>query len=242
MEKKKFGILILPLIVFIAAAVAVVFMACYVLSEKADYDEQIIELQANGDEMQEKIKDLRSKLEADTDWEQWEWEQRVEKLQDLVDGIESEEPNALDILAYDLFKESSEWILASRLSEMYYFEVANPRVVVEIDGLTYSKRDILYSDVVKFFSEIFTGELLEDFVESNFVEVDGYAYRMEGAGSGTDVEKVKINRYSESNGKIKCKVICRFEWLNGDLSEENYYSMTLKFENGRYRVLQTSFY
>lgn len=242
MEKKKNGIIILPMIIFIIAAVAVGAMACYINAEKTEYDEQVAALQADADEMQGMIKDLRIKLEEAPDETQREMEQRVEKLQDLVDAIESENPNALDIIAHDLFKESSEWILASRLSEMYYFQVAHPRVVYETGTSIYSKRDILYSDVVKFFSEIFTGELLEDFVDSRFIDIDGYAYCMEGAGSGLGVRKIKVYKTSESGNKIQYRASFRGEVASGDLLEEEYCSMTIKYENGRYRVSQTSFY
>ena len=110
-----------------------------------------------------------------------------------------------------------------------------------INGVKYQKRNVLYSDVEKEYSEIFTGEALKKVLGKRFAEVDGYLYVSYGGATGWNISNIKVSRVSESNNGIE--YIVKYNDINEDdsVSEERSCNMTIKLVDGNYRISTTNY-
>lgn len=233
MEKKKK--LDLQSKLLIAAAVVIAGLICYMCVEKvidnknvAAYESKIVELQQTIGKLYQQIylgpKDEEGEADnthvsSGNDEDFWynAWSASNDELNSLYYADE----DITDTIAKLLFVRGVNKIWAQNISDLINYPIADPRVTTEVDGKIYIKRDVLYADVVKEYSRIFTGSLLEERLNERFIDIDGYLYVSAGGGDlGETVGQVEVTKVSESNGEFTYKVKYNLELPSGDYSEE----------------------
>lgn len=238
----------LPWALAVIAIIAAVAVCVYVGNEKIDcnidnVDAEIAELQQNVADLQSKVDSLQGEIDSkySGDGQRWEMEFKSEEMKQLIDAMPAEASNAIDIIAKDLFDQAT-----GRIGDLWYggtefLPFTKPSVDVKIGHYTYLKCDMLYSDIVKIYSEIFTGEALDDYLGHRFADVDGHLYAMRGGGmSGIGVKNIKLTRVDETNDEIKYKVSYAHDYNDGD-EVAGTCSMTIKLVNGCWRISEIDY-
>lgn len=147
----------------------------------------------------------------------------------------------VDEIAKDLFEKGSEKIRETQYNDYFEYERERPIVSTFINDDVYEKRTVLYSDVKKEYSEIFTGDVLENVLSIRFIEIDGYLYVRAGGATGWDVTNVNLERISETNGEIEYLVTYNNVNIDGGVEEEETCKMTVKLVDGNYRISKTDY-
>lgn len=235
MEQKKAKKLDLQSKLLIVAAVVIAALICYMCIEKVidinnvkAYEAKIVELQQTigklyqdfylGTDEAGEADETDGSDVADDDY----WYTAWSECRDELDSLYYADEDITDTIAKLLFIRGVHIIWAQNISDLSKYPIADPRVTTEIDGQVYVKRDVLYSDVVKEYSRIFTGDLLEERLNQNFAEIDGYLYVVAGGGDlGESVVNVEVTKVSESNGEFTYRVKYDLQATGGNISQEN---------------------
>lgn len=255
MNKKKNGRLDLQSKLLIAAAVIIAGLVCYMCVEKVIDNKNAAAYEARSIELQQTIARLEAELylgkgdskddddEADSvDSEEDYWEKAAMEFQDELISVYYTDEDIADTMAKILFRKAILKITDLRISDMNEYPESEPQVTTEINEKTYIKRDVLYADVVKEYSRIFTGDLLDDLLSERFIEKDGYLYVLEGGGDGgTDIYEVELTKASESDGEITYSVKYNTKAMNGDVSDYSTCTITLKAVDNGYALSQFDF-
>ena len=152
----------------------------------------------------------------------------------------TENLSATDKIAKELFEKGSYKIRETQYTDYYQYKDAQPLTEKTINGATYRKRNVLYSDVEKEYAKIFTGEALEKVMGKRFMNIDGYLYVKNGGATGWDVKIIELSKVSESNNEIKYIVkYCDSE--EDVLSAEQSCNMTIKLVSGEYKIVSTDY-
>ena len=146
----------------------------------------------------------------------------------------------IDEIAKKLFENGSEKIRETEYSDYSEYEQADPTVEKKINGNIYTKRNVLYEDVKKEYSKIFTGEALEKFLNIKFADVDGYLYVMEGGASGYSITNIKLTRTSSDNNTVKYSIKYN-DMFEEEVYEEESCNMTIKLENNEYKISEINY-
>ena len=146
----------------------------------------------------------------------------------------------IDEIAKKLFENGSEKIRETEYSDYSEYEQADPTVEKKINGNIYTKRNVLYEDVKKEYSKIFTGEALEKFLNIRFANVDGYLYVMEGGASGYSITNIKLTRTSSDNNTVKYSIKYN-DMFEEEVYEEESCNMTIKLENNEYKISEINY-
>lgn len=245
-EKKKRNVNIIVILLIVVVVVNVA-MSGYICYDKVNDKKVVAEYEANASDMQKKIDDLQKSVndmqtdsdenEDDSDYYEWLQNEFYEKRDELDDLYYSDE-DIVDIASRILFIKGASEMNGTVASDYPEFQRSEPSVQVMINDFLYDKCDVLYSDVVKKYSKIFTGNALDEFLSIRFADVDGYLYVMQGGASGWSVRDVKLTRVSESNGEIKYNVsyVSRFGFVEPYEDIEGTCTMTVKLVDGSYRI------
>jgi len=152
----------------------------------------------------------------------------------------------VDKIAKELFEKGSKKIRETQYASYDSYESAEPLTEKTINGITYQKKHVLYSDVKKQYSEIFTGDALDSVLIRRFMEIDGYLYVSYGGATGWDITNIKLSRVSENNNEIKYKV--EFNNIEGYDEKENDIisnkkscNMTIELVDGEYKISETDY-
>lgn len=155
---------------------------------------------------------------------------------------DDEELDDIDKIAKDLFEKGSLKIRETQYSDYYEYENKTERVDKEINGNTYLKSNLLYSEIENNYAEIFTGEVLKEILNIRFANVDGYLYIKCGGASGWGVTNIKVSKISEGNNEIN--YLIKYNNVNVadivDLEEQSC-NMTIKLVDGNYRISATDY-
>ena len=208
-------------------------------------------LQSTVDGLKSKVNSLKSKVKSlqeeldekySNDDLRWDMYFKAEELEELIDAMPADDPNAIDVIAKDLFDLGS-----GAIRDIWYNGTEsifpfidpysnNPDLEVTIGDRTYSKCDMLYSDFVKICSEIFTGEALDVFLNWMFTDVDGCLYAVYGGGmTGIGITNLNLTRVSEKSDEIKYNISYADSYIGGSESARTC-SMTIKLVNGSWRI------
>lgn len=241
-EKKKRNINIIAILLIVAVVVNVA-MSGYICFDKVNDKKVVAEYEANASDMQNKIDGLQKKLETgETDEIESAdyklYENRFLELRNELNELYYSDEDIVDIASRILFIKGASEMNGTVASDYPDFQRSEPSVQVMINDFLYDKCDVLYSDVVKKYSKIFTGDALDEFLSIRFADIDGYLYVMQGGASGWDVCNVKLTRVSESNGEIKYNVsyVSRFGFVEPYEDIEGTCTMTVKLVDGGYRI------
>lgn len=94
-------------------------------------------------------------------------------------------------MAKRLFTEASDMILCYEMfdtvSVMPYSDEAVLGQTEEIDGVAYIDTGIAYDEVVQYLDSVFSGQILEDFLNKYFRNIDGIAYAAQGEKMSGDL-------------------------------------------------------
>lgn len=166
----------------------------------------------------------------------------TEKEQLLIEEEKKEDASeASDEIAKSLFEKGSQKIRETQYTDYSQYEAVQPTVEKTIDGVKYQKRDVLYSDVEKEYSEIFTGEALKNVLGKRFAEVDGDLYVSYGGATGWDVTDIEVSKVSEKNNEIEYTVTYKDVNIDDSVTEEKSCKMIVEFDDGNYRISSTNY-
>ena len=200
-------------------------------------------LQSNVDSLKSTVESLQEKLDSkySDDEQRWEMEFKAKELEELIDAMPSKDPNAIDIMAKYLFDIGRSLIEYMGDAEFRAHNFVEPEVKVTKNGYTYSKCDISYSGAEGFYSQIFTGNALKNFMSIRFTDIDGDLYAIPGGGSsGHGVKNINLTRVSETKDEIKYKISYAYT-LNGGYEDARTCTMTIKLVNGSYRISEIDY-
>lgn len=248
---------ILPWALAGIAIIAAVVIFVYADRAKIDYDTEakipelqesnaalqstVDELQSNVDILQSKVDSLYGEIDSkySSDEQLWDMKFKTEEMERLIDAMSSDDPNAIDVIAYDLFEEGSAQIRQLRYYGTEFLPFITPHIEAKVGDSTYCKCDMLYSDAVKIYSQIFTGEALEKYMGHMFADIDGYLYAfLGGGGSGTNFGNVEVTRVSETENEIQYKISYSH---NFGVETFDTCSMTIKLVNGSWRISEIDY-
>lgn len=205
-------------------------------------------LQGNVDNLQSTVNGLQeeidSKYSGDELW--WGLQFKAEDMEELIASMPADDANAIDLIAAELFDRAAGRIGYIRYNGTEFLPFVNhssndPDFEITRGERTYSKCDMLYSDFVKIYSDVFTGEALDDFLNWMFTEKDGYLYAVYGGGmTGIGIENIKLTRISEKGNEIKYGITFDYSCFNSAVNADSC-SMTIRLENGVYKVSEIDY-
>ena len=267
MEKiKKIG-KILPWALLIIAVTVIVAEIRFINIEKENYDDynksiaetvseleaEAAELQAKSDKLQKEAADLQGK--ADFYQEQIDsYEDKPNEWQGVIDGLSQQvkqiytaDPEALDAFAKDLFMKGADKIAKNDYSTFPEFPdhryYTDQPLEITVDGSKYEmKRDAFYCFENEY-PDIFTDEMLDKVLKQRFTNIEGYLYVKEVEKGATEwgVVNAELTRISQTEDEIKYSVKYDRE-ENGKITDKGQTcTMTIKYEEGRYRISETDF-
>lgn len=235
MENKKGSLLTVFLII---AIILIGVMGVFMYMQKTEADRQIAELENNASKLQETINDLQGKIDTISNTINSNKTPEVDNTQDTTDTISD---SKADEIAKDLFEKGSQKIRETEYTDYYQYESAQPVTEKTINGVTYQKRNVLYANVEKEYSEIFTGEALKNVLGKRFAEVDGYLYVSYGGATGWDVTNIKVSRVSGNNNEIEYTVTYNDVEIDDSITEQYSCKMTVKLVDGNYRISKINY-
>lgn len=269
METIKKIVKILPWALFIIAITAIVAEVRYINIEKENYEsynkavaETVAELQEEGDRLQKKADELQKKIDnlpakAEFYQEQIDsysdkpnaWQGVIDGLSDQLKSVYSADKDALDALAKDLFMKASEKIAKNDYSTFPEYTkrkwdagVTEP-LEPTVDGTKYEMRGIPFYWLENEYSDTFTGELLDKVYDKRFTVIEGYLYVKEAEKGAKEwgVVNAQLTRISETDDEIKYSV--KYDRQEqGKITDKGLTcTMTIKYEEGRYRISDTDF-
>ncbi|MCH5171165.1 MAG: hypothetical protein J1F24_07745 [Oscillospiraceae bacterium] len=264
-KRKKFLVAVL-----LTVAVAVnVAMSAYICVDKvndiktnsehestvSDMQKNIDDLQKNIDDLQEYVDTASTNLSSVTDLQMQVdslvanneyYQYRIYLLTEQIDSMFTDDQSSADIqFAKEMFEKGAGKIIAILSSDYSQYPMAKAYDKIVINDWPFEKRDVPYSDVVKEFSEIFTGDALERVLGSlddRLAEKDGYLYTRTAGASGWGVQNIKINKVSESDDEKTYQVKSESTAADGEVFAVNICTMTIKQVDGSYRISEFDYY
>lgn len=249
----------LPWVLAIIAIIAAVAVFVYADRAVIDYDTEVkvAELQKSNTDMQSTVDSLKSNIDSlqstvkslqeeldskySNDGQRWEMEYKAKRLEQLIDAMPADDPDAIDVMAYYLFDRGRLMIEYMGDAEFRAHNFVEPAVEITKNGFTYSKCDISYSDAEKYYSEVFTGNALKNFMRIRFTEADGDLYAIPGGGSsGFGTENVRLTRIDKTKDEIKYKV-SYVHTFNGGFEDAGSCTMSIKLVNGCWRISEIDY-
>ena len=114
-------------------------------------------------------------------------EELLELFERAMNEILNLATNPTDDVLYDIFDGDIECVYSNQ---------------VTIDGISYQWTSRRYSELVDYYSQIFTGESLDWILDSSFADVDGVLYGFAGGGAtGWGTKAVSIEKLEENTYK-----------------------------------------
>ena len=212
-------------------------------SKADDLLTKVVTLKSKTVGLQIKVKSLQEELDEkySNDDLRWDMYFTAENMKKLIVSMPSKNPNAIDIIAKNLFDQAAGRIGDLRCGGTESLPFSSPSVEAKIGHYTYSKCDMLYSDIVKIYSEIFTGEALDDCLGHMFADVDGWLYAVPGGGmTGIGIDNIELTRVSEKKNEIKYNVSFAHVFIQGSEYADSC-SMTIKLVNGGWRISEIDY-
>lgn len=270
MEKIKKIVNVLPWVILIIAITAIVAEVRYINIEKENYESynktltetfaelqtESVELQSKTDELKAEAADLQSK--ADFYQEQIDaFEDKPNERQGVIDGLSEQikqiytaDPKALDAFAKDLFMKAANEIAKNDYSNFPEYTIrrwdagVTEPLEITIDGYKYVMRNeqVFYAYDDDYYTT-FTSELLDKVRDKRFTVKEGFLYikEIEAGAKEWGVANAELTRVSETDDEIKYSVKYDRE-ENGQITDKGLTcTMTIKYEDGRYRVSDTDF-
>lgn len=247
MEEKNVTKISLSTFFLILAIIAIIVMGVFIYKLNNDKTAEIqksTELQAQVNSLNGTVSDLQGKIESISNTINTNSSSNI--TNSTTNNNNSSNSNTInkentDKIAKELFEKGSRKIREAQYTDYYEYEAANPNVEKTINGRTYQKRNILYSEIEKKYSEIFTGDALKKVLNQRFAEVDGYLYVSYGGATGWDITNVSVSKISESNNEIKYTVKYSDVEIDDSISQEQSCNMTIKLVDGNYRIVSTDY-
>lgn len=241
MEEKKSTKISLSTFLLVLAIIALVVMGIFIYNlskEKSIESEKSAELQSQINVLNSTIDKLNNKIDSTST--SLDTETSPNSNSSVLNNTTTNKEN-VNKIASDLFEKGSKIIREAQYSDYFEYDVVTPNVDKEINGKKYQKRNVLYSDIEKKYSEIFTGEALAKVLKKRFADVDGYLYISYGGATGWNITNINVTKVSEENNEIK--YIVKYNDINEDdsLSKEQACNMTIKLINGNYRIISTDY-
>lgn len=237
-EKKPFKISLYTFLLLLAI-IAIIAMAYYIYTEKTNYNKEIENLDTTIANMQNTIEDFQGKFNSISNTINSNATPENSNTENSNNKVSN---NEVDKIAIDLFENGSKKIRETEYSDYPEYDSVKPLTQKNIAGITYEKRNLLFSEVKKEYSKIFTGEALEKVLSKRFAEIDGYLYVSYGGATGWNVTNIKLSRISESNNKIEYLVTYNDVEIDDSISEEYSCKMTVDLIDGNYRISETSYF
>lgn len=244
-ESKKVTKISLSTFFFIIAIIIIICMGCYIYIVQINYTDNIKTLQDNNNNMQNTINILQEKINYLSTSTNSNNSKESTNITNPTSTTKKETPNEnnkkVDSIAKKLFKEGSQKIRETEYSDYYEYTLDNPSKT--INGKSYQKANISYSDIKNKYSKIFTGKALDKVLSKRFIQVNSNLYILIGGATGWDITNIKLSRLSESNDKITYKVT--YSNVQDDdtvSSKKESCNMTIKLVNGSYRISETNYY
>lgn len=247
MEEKNVTKISLSTFFLILAIIAIIVMGIFIYKLNNDKTAEIqksTELQAQVNSLNGTVSDLQGKIESISNTINTNGSSNT--TNSTANTNNSSSSNAIntenvDKIAKELFEKGSLKIRETQYTDYYEYDSVNPNVEKTINGKTYQKRNILYSEIEKKYSEIFTGDALKKVLDKRFAEVDGYLYVSYGGATGWDITNVSVSKISESNNEIKYTVKYNDVEIDDSISQEQSCNMTIKLVDGNYRIVSTDY-
>lgn len=254
MDKRKTASIVLSLIILITAVIAVCVMYFYINAEKDAQINKIAELEKNNANLQGVMDYLQEEVNAMLKTPD-ELQSKLDALSEELKTIYDADPDALDILATDLFYKGSLEIAKTQFWDYQqyqkfdpddlpdWFEEENYEFEITIDGAVYEYRNELYSWPIEEYGKIFTGDMLEKVADQRFAEIDEnlYVKKVDPNAVRWEAVNAELKRVSETDNEIKYSVKYDRE-ENGKITDKGLTcTMTIKYEEGRYRISDTDF-
>jgi len=145
-------------------------------------------------------------------------------------------------IAKELFEKGSKLIRDIEASELCGYDYVQGSRDVDRNGKRYLNTGTLYSDAEKKYAEVFTGKALEEYLESRFLNIDGYLYVSIGGATGCGITDIKLEENSKSNDEITYIVIYNHIYIDDSMSDEETCEMTIKSVDGEYRISSTNYW
>lgn len=252
MEKIKKFMNILPWILVIAAITVIVAEVRYINIEKEIYNNYKTEMAETISNLQSEAADLQSK--ADFFQEQInaysskpdEWQKVIDDLSGQLKQIYIADSKALDALAKDLFMKAADKIAKNDYSTFhefpdYRYSTDQPLEITK-DGSRYKMKYDAFRWIKNEYYDIFTGGMLDKVLDKRFTEIEGYFYVKEAEKGATEwgVVNAELTRVSETDDEIKYSVKYDRQEQGKITAKGLTCTMTIKYEEGRYRVSDTN--
>ena len=241
MEKKKLSIGTVIILLVIVAVIAVGATYMITKTEKQNTNSNGVEnnsesLDTAKTENENKITNTTAGINENTNTTN-NVSNTSKKEEDKLSEVNNKN---IDEIAKKLFENGAEKIRETEYSDYSEYEQADPTVEKKINGNIYTKRNVLYEDIKKEYSKIFTGEALEKFLNIRFANVDGYLYVMEGGASGYSITNIKLTRTSSDNNTVKYSIKYN-DMFEEEVYEEESCNMTIKLENNEYKISEINY-
>lgn len=233
MEEKKFLKISLSTFLLILALIVIVLMAYYIYETKSLHTKEMANLESHVTNMQNTIENLQTKLDSIPTENN---SNNVVKNNTTSNATSKLSDSEIDKIALDLFKEGSQKIRETEYSDYSDYDNAEPSDEKTFNGFLYKKKNILYSDVEKEYSKIFTGEALNEVLNKRFLNIDDYLYVSLGGATGWDIANIKVSQTAKNNNEIEYLVTYNDLDINDELSNQSNCTMTIKLVNGEYRI------
>lgn len=248
MERIKKISSVLPWIILVIAITAIFATVHFSSLEKKNHDETVAELQAKIVNLQGTADYLQKKIDIYSN-NYDEAQSVLDVLYDQLKPTYDADPKALDALAEDLFMKAAEKIAKNDYSTFPEYTkrrwdagVTEP-LEYKVDGLRYEMRYYPFYRMEDEYNHLFTGDLLDKVFSKRFIIKEGYLYVKE-VGKGAvewGVANAELTRVSETDDEIKYSVKYDRE-ENGQITDKGLTcTMTIKYEDGRYKVSDTDF-
>lgn len=225
----------------------------------ADLQAEATKLQAKAADLQKKAADLQKKaadLQGKADFYQEqidayankpnEWKTEVDGLSKQIKQIYTADKEALNTLATDLFMKAADKIAKNDYSTFPEFPVyryyTDQPLEITIDGSKYEMRNREFYWMEDEYSNLFTGDLLDKVFDKRFIIKEGYFYvkEIEAGAKEWGVVNAELTRISEKGDEIKYSVKYDCQEQGKITAKDLTCTMTIKYEDGRYRVSDTN--
>ncbi len=245
MEETKTKRIKMSNVICVIAILVIIVLVISLLVTKSSYNKKIANLEENNKKMQRTIDDLNEKIVAD--------EEKEEELENIIanntvetssDDETTANTTEVDQIAEELFNKGSQKIREIIYSSYDQYALIIPSEEKTLDKKIYEKRNALYSNIEREFTNIFTDKALEAALKERFIEADdGFLYVSIGGQDEWNISNVRIERVSETEAidEIEYKITYNDVELDNSVSEDITCTMKIKLVDGEYRISETNY-
>ena len=227
-------------------------MVRYINLENEEHNKVVAELQAKNVNLQGTADYFQKEIDSYSKKPK-KWQSVIDGLLEQLQAVYSADPQAFDAFATNLFMRGSDKIAKNdysnfpELTKERWYSGLDQTLVFASDGYKYEMIDGLVWWYEDGYFDIFTDKLWEKVIEKRFyINEDGehthvYLKEFEDGIPEWGAVNAKLTRISETDDEIKYSVTYDRQ-ENGKITDRNLTcTMTIKYEDGRYKISQTDF-